>query len=110
MADLGRTSSGMQANIAGVLCYLAGFITGIIFYVSEKENKFVRFHAFQSIAVFGAFFVLSVLISFFPFLGWLFGRLLLILSLILWLLLMYMAYRGVCFKLPIAGKIAERNS
>ena len=110
MADLGKTSSGMQPNIAGALCYLAGFITGIVFFLSEKENKFVRFHAFQSIVVFGSFFVLSVVVSFFPFIGWLFGRLIWLLSLILWLLLMYKAYQGKRFKLPIAGDIAEKNS
>jgi len=49
--DLGKSSTGMQPNVAGLLCYLAGWITGLIFYLIEKENKFVRFHAMQSIIV-----------------------------------------------------------
>ena len=43
--NLGKASMGMEANIAALLSYFLGFITGILFYVLEKENKFVRFHA-----------------------------------------------------------------
>ena len=46
--DLGETSIGMQPNLAGLLCYFFGFITGLVFYLIEKKNKFVRFHAMQS--------------------------------------------------------------
>ena len=60
--DLGKTSSGMQANVAGLLCYLLGVITGIIFILIEKENKFVRFHAMQSIIVFGGLFVINMIL------------------------------------------------
>src|SRR4051794_7462591 len=47
----GTASVGMTNNVAGALCYLFGFITGIVFLVLEPYNKdrFVRFHAFQSI-------------------------------------------------------------
>jgi uncharacterized membrane protein len=108
--DLGKTSIGMQPNIAGLLCYLAGFITGIIFYVLEKENKFVRFHAMQSIVVFGFFFVLGVILALIPIIGWALGSLLWVVNLILWIILMLKAYQGEYFKLPIAGDIAEKNS
>ncbi len=68
-----KTSLGLEENIEGVLCYLLGFITGIAFYLLEKENKFVRFHAMQSIIVFGALFILQrafiLLFIFIPFLG-----------------------------------------
>ena len=50
--DLGKTSVGLQANVAGLLCYLVGWITGLIFFLIEKENKFVRFHALQSLITF----------------------------------------------------------
>jgi len=58
-----KTSTGLQENIAGLLCYVLGWVTGIIFLFIEKENKFVRFHAVQSIVVFG---VLSI-IPHFPY-------------------------------------------
>jgi len=108
--DLGKTSIGMQANLAAPLSYLLGFITGIIFYIVEKENKFVRFHAMQSIVVFGFLFVASVILRFMPVLGCILGFLLWIVSVILWIILMIKAYRGEYFKLPVAGDIAEKNS
>ena len=43
--DLGGTSTGIQANVAGLLSYVLGWISGLIFILIEKENKFVRFHA-----------------------------------------------------------------
>ncbi len=60
----------LDPNVAGLLCYLVGWITGLIFYLMEKENKFVRFHAMQSIVVFGALSVASIILSFISG-GWL---------------------------------------
>jgi len=108
--DLGKTSIGLQPNLAALLSYLAGFITGIIFYVLEKENKFVRFHAMQSIVTFGFLFVGTFVFGIVPFIGWVIAFLLWIASVALWILLMIKAYQGVYFKLPVAGDIAEKNS
>ena len=47
------SSTGLQPNVAGALSYLLGIITGVLFLVIEKENRFVRFHAAQSITAFG---------------------------------------------------------
>ena len=44
-AALGPTSMGMQANVAAGLNYLFGWIGGLIFFLGEKQNRFVRFHA-----------------------------------------------------------------
>jgi len=108
--NLGETSLGMQPNLAGLLCYFFGFITGLVFYFVEKKNKFVRFHAMQSIVVFGSFFVANLVLLVLPVLGVIIGGLLSLLSLVLWILLMIKAYQGEMFKLPIAGDIAEKNS
>jgi len=108
--DQGKTSTGMQANVAGLLCYLVGVVTGIIFYLIEKDNKFVRFHAMQSIVVFGALIVANIVLMFIPVIGWVLMPIVGILGLILWILLMIKAYQGEYFKLPIAGDIAEKNS
>ncbi len=107
--DLGQTSSGMQPNVAALLSYLLGFITGIIFYFIEKENKFVRFHAMQSIIVFGFLFVLNFILQLIPILGWILLPFIAILTVILWIVLMIKAFKCEYFKLPIAGDIAERN-
>lgn len=104
-----KTSSGMDENVAGLLCYLVGFITGIIFLVIEKENRFVRFHALQSIFVFVGIFILSTVLSFIPLIGWAIGLLISPLTLVLWILLMYQAYSGKWFKLPIIGDMVEKQ-
>ena len=111
--DLGKTTTGMQANVEALLSYLVGFITGIVFFVIEKENKFVRFHAMQSIITFGGLFVLgfvvSIIFRFIPHVGWIISSLLWIANLILWILLMVKAYQGEYFKLPVVGDIAEKQ-
>ena len=58
-----KTSTGLQPNLAGLLCYILGWITGIVFLILEKENKFVKFHAMQSIIVFGGITVLYIVLS-----------------------------------------------
>jgi uncharacterized membrane protein len=120
--DLGKTSTGIQANVAGLLSYLLGWLTGLIFFLIEKENKFVRFHAMQSMIVFGGLFVFQIAIGIFTgifaaigvgFLAPLFSvitGLVALLGFILWILLMIKAYQGEMFKLPIAGDIAEKNT
>jgi uncharacterized membrane protein len=116
--DLGKTSTGIQANVAGLLCYVLGWVTGLIFFLIEKENKFVRFHALQSIIVFGALCVFQIVIGSFTMIGLSFiaplfslvTGLVALLAFILWIVLMIKAYQGEMFKLPIAGDIAEKNT
>ena len=104
-----KTSTGMNQNVAGLLCYLAGWITGLIFFLIEKENRFVRFHAMQSIITFGSLTVLFMILGFIPFVGWMLMPILAILQLVLWIVLMVKAYQGQLFKLPMIGDMAEKN-
>ena len=102
-----KTSTGLEANLAAALSYLVGFVTGIIFLFVEKENRFVRFHAMQSTIVFAGIVVLDILLQIVPILGALVVIFLVIpASAILWLLLMFKAYQGEEFKLPVVGQIA----
>jgi uncharacterized membrane protein len=105
----GKTSLGIEQNLEGLLCYVIGWVTGIIFLLLEKDNKFVRFHAVQSIVVFGAFTVVVIIFRFIPF-GEFIIIILGILSFILWIVLMVKAYQGKMYKLPAAGNIAEKYS
>lgn len=107
--DLGKTSTGIQPQIAALLCYLLGFISGIVFILVEKENKFVRFHAMQSILTFGALFVLQTVLPIVPMVGWILIPFVAVLNLTLWILLMVKAYRGETFKLPVVGDMAEKK-
>ncbi len=104
-----KTALGIDENIEGLLCYVLGFITGILFLVLEKDNKFVRFHAMQSIATFLIIFVISMVIRFIPVIGWVLSPIIGLVALILWLLLMFKAYKGEKYKLPIAGDFAEKQ-
>jgi uncharacterized membrane protein len=58
-----ESSTGMSANVAGLLCYVAGWITGIVFVVLEKKSTFVKFHAWQSIMTFGVLTVVQIIMA-----------------------------------------------
>ncbi len=103
------TSLGMDQNVEGLLCYLVGFITGILFFVLEKDNSFVRFHAMQSIITFGGIFVLSLVLGLIPIVGWILALFLPFVAIILWILLMVKAYQGERYKLPVIGDMAEKQ-
>src|SRR5436190_16636542 len=94
-----KTSTGFDANVAAALSYLVGFVTGIIFLLVEKENKFVRFHAMQSTLLFIGIILVNVVLKMIPFVGLLVAAFIVIpVSAVLWLLLMYKAFQGEDFK------------
>jgi len=106
----GKTSTGLQQNVAGLLCYVLGWITGIVFLLLEKDNQFVRFHAIQSIIVFGAVTIADIILNFIPVIGWVLAWIIGVVALILWIILMVKAYKGQMYKLPVAGNIAEQQT
>jgi len=107
-------TAGMAENIAGLLCYVLGWLTGIIFLLIDKR-PFVKFHAAQSIVVFGGLTVLRIGLGIMTGFGGVFGwgvwaavtMLIGLVTLILWILLMVKAYQHEMFKVPIAAGIAE---
>lgn len=103
------TSSGMEQNLAGMLSYLVGFVTGIIFLLIEKENKFVRYHAIQSIGLSVALILIYTVLSFIPFIGWLIGLLLSPVTMVLAIYVMWQAYQNKYVKLPIISQIAREQ-
>ena len=102
------TSSGLQENVASLLCYVLGWISGIVFLVLEPENKTIRFHAFQSILVFGALTVVMMIFRWIPFIGFVIGIIIGIIAFITWIGLMVVASQGQKYKVPIAGDYAEK--
>ena len=103
MEEKERSSTGLEENVAGFLCYLLGFITGIFFLMVEKKSRFVKFHAMQSTITSLILFVILLIIGWIPILG----GLVWILCLILWVVLMIKALQGKRYSLPIIGKMAE---
>jgi len=102
-----KSSTGLDENVAGALCYLLGIVTGILFFILEKDSDFVKFHAMQSIVVFAGLWLVSWFVAFIPFTGVFILPLLRILTFVIWLLCMFKAYQGEWFRVPIAGDIAE---
>ena len=104
-----KSSTGLEANVAGLLCYVLGWVSGLVFILIEKESKFVRFHAIQSIYVFGTLTIASIVLSWIPVVGVVLTGLISVLSIVLWIILMVKAYQGEMFKLPWAGDLAEKK-
>lgn len=103
---IGQSSTGMGENVAALLTYIAGFITGIIFLIIEKDSKFVKFHAIQSIALSVVMMVLSFVLGLIPIIGWILLIFLPLASLVLWILLLIKSYQGEWYELPLIGKFA----
>lgn len=116
-------TSGLAPNVAAALSYVLGLVTGLIFVLIERENRYVRFHAFQSILYSVAWLILviawnilAVIIGMAsPALGLIFGLIGILVWLVLglgafvlWIVLIVKAYQGQTFKLPVIGDMAER--
>jgi uncharacterized membrane protein len=123
----GKSSTGLDENIAALLTYVFGWVSGLIFFLIEKDSKLVRFHAMQSI-------LLSVLVAIVCFVGWIVTLILLLIAsqladilgtlagllasliwliigaglLIAWILCLVRAYQGKFFELPVIGNLAEK--
>jgi uncharacterized membrane protein len=104
-----ESSTGLSANVAGLLSYVLGWITGIIFIVLEKKSTFVKFHAWQSIMTFGVLTVAQLIFGWIPIAGWIISILIGILMFVLWLILIIQAGTGKMWKVPWAGDWAERQ-
>jgi uncharacterized membrane protein len=123
-----ETESGLDENVAGALSYLFGFVTGLIFYLIEEDNPYVRFHAAQSMVATGLLFVAYVGLSivgtvvstvlfsststFFvgSILSLVLGLIWLVVALgtfAIWVYLMVRAYQGETPRVPIAAGVAD---
>jgi len=107
---------GMQPNIEAGLSYVLGWVTGLIFFLVEKQNRFVRFHAMQSILFFGGLTVVRIILSVIgafglPFLGFFTGLIWIavsIIGLVGYIILLINGFQGKYYKLPIVGDYAEK--
>ncbi|MGD9143284.1 MAG: hypothetical protein PVG61_05510 [Dehalococcoidia bacterium] len=105
---MAETDTGIKENVAGLLCYVLWWVTGVIFLIIEPKNKFIRFHAFQSIIVYAAITIAAVIFTFIPVLQWFMPWIIWLFGIILWIVLMVKANQGLKYKLPIAGDMAEK--
>jgi len=131
MAEENKSTMNLDENVASALAYVLTWVTGIIFFFMEKENKTVRFHAMQSILTFLPLTIIGWALGWLgapsvsyggvgmygtgvnynpgiPALMWL-SWLVYLVMVVLWLVLMFKAYQGEKFKVPIVGDIAENQ-
>src|SRR4051794_33747386 len=114
------SAAGLTDNVASALCYLLGFITGIVFLVLApyNQNRTIRFHAFQSIfmnlAAFVCSFALSIMFTMLHFFGAFFGLFLgpviWLAYMALWIYMMFQAYQGNTIVLPVIGPLAQKQA
>jgi uncharacterized membrane protein len=116
-----ETETGLDEDIAAALSYVLGFLTGLILFLLETKNEHVRFHAAQSMVVFGGLFVISVVlsllqtvVSFIDVIGFLLGTLFGLVNLALglagfalWVYLIVRTYQGADPRIPIAASVAD---
>ena len=103
-----KSSTGLDENVAGLLCYVLWWVSGLVFILVEQESKTVRYHAMQSIYVFGAVNVAGVVLSWVPFAGPFLGGIVWLIGFILWIFLMIRAYQGAKPRVLWAGDLAEK--
>lgn len=109
-----NTSLGLTQNVAAGLSYVFGWVSGLIIFLTEKQNRFVRFNAMQSILFFGGLSILDILLGIvgnLPVLGYItvFAiPLVSIVGFVGWIVLMVNGFQGKYFKLPIVGDYAEK--
>jgi uncharacterized membrane protein len=125
----GKTSLGLDSNIGAMLCYIgniiccAGVILSVVFLITEKENRFVKFHALQNLFLLAAAFVVGIIVAIlgfvlnivfgvadFGFIAWLIivglRFLLFFIFVVIWIIAGIKAYGGQWYKLPFIGDLA----
>lgn len=104
-----KTSLGLSKNLEALFAYALFWVSGFIFLIIEKDNRYVRFHAMQSFATFVLFSVILILLGIVPFIGGMLSNIVRIIWFVLWILLMLKAYKGEMFKVPVIGDIVEKQ-
>jgi uncharacterized membrane protein len=105
----GRSSLNISENVAALIAYLFGWISGLIIFLVEKDSRFVRFHALQPLLFFGAMSLILGVLGRIPVIGLVFAIAGGILSFGFWIIGMVNAYRGQLYRFPIIGDFAARQ-
>jgi len=111
-----KSSTGMESQIAVLIAYLFSWIGGLVIYLIEKENKFVKYSAMQAL-ILGIFevaciIVISVILGFIPYIGWfLFSWLGYVLASVGWIfgiIAIIKAFKGEVYRIPVISKLADK--
>ena len=124
-----KSSTGLDENLAALLSYILGWLSGLVFFLIEKDSRLVRFHAMQSLLLSAAAFVIGIALWILSIISWVIvsqisGILSFLISVIVGLVAFVLgvglliavimclikAYQGQFFKLPVIGNMAEKFS
>ncbi|HUL75194.1 MAG TPA: DUF4870 domain-containing protein [Vicinamibacterales bacterium] len=105
----GDRTLNLDPNLAAALSYVGGMISGIVFLVLEKQNRYVRFHAMQSTITFLLVLVADLMLVGLGVVGMVLAVPFVIAVVVLWIFLMFKAMNGVRYKLPYIGDWAEQQ-
>lgn len=100
-----HTITGQPENIEAVLCYIGIWVTGLVFFIFNKYNPRIQYHALQSIVTFGVLFGLMAV----PVVGLSLGPILWIIAFALWLILIVTAHHGQQFEVPFVGRWVKKH-
>ncbi len=103
-----KSSTGMEANVAAGVSLIAGWITGLIFFLIEKESKFVKFYAIQAIGLSLSMFVFGIF-NIIPVLGQIVFAIGAVAVMVLWVICLINAFTGKIFKIPFIGNFAAKQ-
>lgn len=103
---MNHSSTGLPENIANVVCYVFGWLSGLVMLFIEKSNNNVKFNAAQSVVFFGACSLLGIILPVLPIIGPLALRLVALLAVAVWVIQLVTAFIGKPLKLPIISGIA----
>ena len=101
--------SGVPVNsrVVGVLAYAGGLLSGLLVLALERKDSFVRFHAMQSVVAFGAVVIAHLMLRGLGTFGAFAGVPFALSVVVLWIALMFQAFRGERYHLPYLGAFAE---
>lgn len=113
------TSTGVDARLSSMLCYAGWWVTGLVFLFAERRHSEVRFHAAQSIVVFGALSIALFLCGGASAVAFLvatptfqllqaIGYAIWFAAVLLWLFLLLKTWQGETWRVPIAGDLAVK--
>ena len=111
-----KSSTGMEAKVAVLIAYLFGWISGLIIWLMEKDNKFVKWNALQSLILgiieVACVLVISVILGLIPFIGWfLFSWLGYVAASVCWVLgivAIIKGFQGKTFRIPVVAKLTDK--
>ena len=103
-----KSSTGMEANVAAGVSLLAGWITGLIFFLIEKDSKFVKFYALQAIGL-SVVMIAAAVLNFIPILGQIAYGVIGLGVFIMWIVCLINAFGGKVFKVPVVGNFAAQQ-